>query len=144
MIKTLLSLSVVCLLSLVTISSATEDLQHYAEYFAGVQLLSSDKVLTPQQKALRYKKLSEISGITADQAKLFLNQYKNNPAQWKEFQKTVLAILQKNDEKQTTTSQNGNHADTVKQKDSLLKVNSNKGINRTVPLLKVIPSRRKS
>lgn len=144
MIKTLLSLSVVCLLSLVTISSATEALQHYAEYFAGIQLLSSDKVLTPQQKALRYKKLSEISGITADQAKLFINKYKNDPVQWQDFQKTVLAILQKSDTKQAAALQNGNRPDTVKQRDSLLKVNSNSTIKRSDSLLKINPPRRKS
>ncbi len=69
--------------------------QNYVSYFAGIDLLSTDKTLNQQQKAERYRRLCAVTGIDGPKAKAMVNKYKNDPAGWQKLRAAVLDVLQK-------------------------------------------------
>jgi hypothetical protein len=69
--------------------------QNYVFYFAGIELLSTDKTLNLQQKAERYRRLCVVTGINGVRAKAMVNKYKNDPAGWQKLRTAVLDVLQK-------------------------------------------------
>jgi hypothetical protein len=54
-----------------------------ADYFAGVYLLQANPDISDSARALRYRELEAITGITAAQAALLLKQYRSKPSEWK-------------------------------------------------------------
>jgi hypothetical protein len=68
-----------------------------AEFFAGVLLLQSTTVLTPEQKAEKYKELQMMTGITTADAKAILNDYRKKPTEWQNLYSIMTKLL--NDQK---------------------------------------------
>ncbi len=54
----------------------------FNQYLIGIEYLESTKDLSEKEKVIYYKKLVEITGISADSAKKYIAQYKNNPKEW--------------------------------------------------------------
>jgi hypothetical protein len=67
----------------------------YAAYVAGVELLVADKTLDSAEQARRYHRLCEITGVTGEKAKSFLQRLKRDPAGWEKFETMVMELLQK-------------------------------------------------
>jgi hypothetical protein len=67
----------------------------YICYFAGVELLSSGTTFSAKDKADRYRRLCEVTGVNGAAAKAFAITYRSDPAGWQKFQSAVLEILQK-------------------------------------------------
>jgi hypothetical protein len=61
---------------------------------AGVELIVSDKSLDPPSQARRYRRLCEITGVTAEKAKLYLRRFESDPAGWQKFETMVMELLQ--------------------------------------------------
>jgi hypothetical protein len=66
----------------------------YAEYFAGVQVLVSNKTIPQKDRACSYKKLCALSGVNAGLAAKFIRSYADDPAGWQKFQQSVAELLQ--------------------------------------------------
>jgi hypothetical protein len=75
--------------------SAVAPQNSYAAYVAGVELIVADKTLDPAEQARRYRRLCEITGVTGEKAKSFLQQLKSDPAGWQKFETLVMDLLQK-------------------------------------------------
>jgi hypothetical protein len=75
--------------------TAASALNPFAAYFAGVELITSDKNLDPAQRARRYRRLCEITGVTGEKAKIFMQRFKSDPAGWQKFETTVMELLRK-------------------------------------------------
>ncbi|HMD67699.1 MAG TPA: hypothetical protein VKF42_02405 [Chitinivibrionales bacterium] len=69
--------------------------QNFVSYFAGIELLSTDKTLSRTQAAQRYHRLCVLTGIDGAKAKVFVNGYRNDPAGWQKLRAAVLDALQK-------------------------------------------------
>jgi hypothetical protein len=69
--------------------------QDYVSYFAGMELLTSNKTLSRMQIALRYRRLCTVTGINGARAKAFVAGYRNDPAGWQKVRAAVLEALQK-------------------------------------------------
>lgn len=67
----------------------------FAAYFAGIELILSEKSLGPADQARRYRRLCEITGVTGEKAKNFLQRFKSDPAGWQKFETLVMELLQK-------------------------------------------------
>ncbi len=64
-------------------------------YYAGVQVISADTSVGRKEMAKRYRLLCKVTHTTREQAREYLKQLKNNPAEWQKFQSSVLELLQK-------------------------------------------------
>ncbi len=69
--------------------------QSYVFYFAGIELLSTDKRLNWQQKAERYRRLCLVTGIDGPKARALVIRYKYDPGGWQKLRAAVLDVLQK-------------------------------------------------
>jgi hypothetical protein len=68
---------------------------NFAEYVAGIELIISDKSLSAQEQARRYRMLCRITGVSGKDAKAFIRQYTTDPARWQKFETMVMEQLQK-------------------------------------------------
>ena len=68
---------------------------NFIAYVAGIELIISDKSLSPQEQARRYRRLCAITGISGEKAKAFIQQYKTDPAGWRKFETMVMELLQR-------------------------------------------------
>jgi|WetSurMetagenome_2_1015567.scaffolds.fasta_scaffold01661_14 hypothetical protein len=69
--------------------------QGYVVYFAGLEMLATDKTVSRFQAAARYRRLCVLTGINGEKAKVFIEGYKNDPAGWQKLRTAVLDELQK-------------------------------------------------
>jgi hypothetical protein len=70
----------------------------FAQYLAGVELLRTATELSREEKADRYRSLSTLTGMTAQEAVKRLKQYRNNPEQWKKVYETMVSMLEETSE----------------------------------------------
>jgi hypothetical protein len=64
-----------------------------ADFFAGVLLLQSSTVCTPEQKAEKYKELQVVTGITAPQANILLRRYREKPEEWQKLYALITTLV---------------------------------------------------
>jgi hypothetical protein len=67
----------------------------FAEYVAGVELILGEKNLSSAAQARRYRSLCIITGVNRENAKAFIERFRNDPAGWQKFEALVLELLQK-------------------------------------------------
>ena len=65
-----------------------------AEYLKGVEFLSEDNALSQEEKAAWYKKLSDVTGISTEQAIKLVTKYKNEPKKWSDILTVVTNLSQ--------------------------------------------------
>jgi hypothetical protein len=89
---------VYCLLGAYCIADSAEtqpSLENYLRYFAGIEMLATDKTGNRRLQAAQYRRLCVVTGISGAMAKDFALGYKNDPAGWQKFLSAVLDVLQK-------------------------------------------------
>jgi hypothetical protein len=64
-----------------------------AEFFAGVTLLQQQKDLKPVEKALKFRELEAMTGISAAKAKIILLRYRERPAEWQKIYNGMAKLL---------------------------------------------------
>jgi len=65
----------------------------YCYYLAGVTLLDKDSKDNAVVKAQKYKKLCQLTGVTAVSIRGFIDRYTNKPDQWQKVQAVIADIL---------------------------------------------------
>jgi hypothetical protein len=62
------------------------------QYLAGIEILG--RVQAPdEEKARRYARLERLTGVTADDARAFLDRYRDDAARWKEIHEKIDNLL---------------------------------------------------
>lgn len=91
MIRLIIALSAL-VVSAAAVFSGTEKVNE-AEFFAGVTLLQQQKDLKPGEKALKFRELEAMTGITAEKAKTILLHYRERPAEWQKLYNRIVKLL---------------------------------------------------
>jgi hypothetical protein len=68
--------------------------KHYIEYMAGIELLSNDKLSSPEEKAEKYRKLCRYTRVNADSVEAFIKSYSTKPDEWQKIQAAVMELIQ--------------------------------------------------
>ena len=92
--KSVIVFITVLLLAATVSFGAEKNTVNFAEYFAGVQVLVSNKTIQQKDRACCYKKLCAITGVNAGLAAKFIRSYADDPAGWQKFQQSVADLLQ--------------------------------------------------
>ncbi len=66
----------------VKVTGLSQEEKRLAKYIAGIELLEAERTITPDEKSAWYEKLSELTGLTAEQANNLVDRFKNNPEKW--------------------------------------------------------------
>lgn len=82
------------LTAVVTECFATASDDPFVKYIAGIELLRSARNLTNEQKAAYYKKLCEVTGMSALSAGKKLENYLDNPEQWAKKLKEIQTLIE--------------------------------------------------
>jgi len=82
--------------------------ENFASFLAGILLIEENKNLSSEQKALEYKQLQQITGISGSEAIEFINSFRDNPAEFKEIYTSVKAELTGTEKEKKTVSENKN------------------------------------
>ena len=69
------------------------DGQNQAEFFAGLLLLQSDVTLPADQKAIKYRELQAMTGITSGKAAMLLKGLRETPEDWSTLQTAMTPLL---------------------------------------------------
>ncbi len=91
----LAALFLICAIGAVRAADIAPPYQNLVSYFAGIELLATDKTVSRTQAAQRYRRLCALTGINGATAKAFVNRYRNDPAGWQKLRAAVLDALQK-------------------------------------------------
>jgi hypothetical protein len=70
------------------------DHERFEQYIIGIKYLESAKELSTEEKIEYYKKLVEITDFSAEKAKDYINQYKDNPEKWEKKVNSVINFLE--------------------------------------------------
>ena len=96
--KNILLLAVIFFIGAFVAVHAADSRQPYGDYisyFAGVELLATDKTLSPAQVSERYRRLCVLTGIDGAKARAFAKEFTNDPTGWQKLRAAVLDLLQK-------------------------------------------------
>ncbi len=66
---------------------------NFASFLAGILLIEENRNLSSGQKAIEYKKLQQITGISGSDAIRFINSYRDKPAEFKKIYASIKAEL---------------------------------------------------
>ncbi|MBN2036958.1 MAG: hypothetical protein JW768_09480 [Chitinispirillaceae bacterium] len=67
--------------------------EQQARFLAGVFVLQSRNGLSPAEKALRFRVLEAMSGVTAAEARTLLRSVRENPQEWRRVNEAILHIV---------------------------------------------------
>jgi hypothetical protein len=87
-----------CLLCAFCTACAAEErpgIEKYVRYFAGLEMILTDKTLSRPAQASRYRRLCAVTGVSGADAKVFMTGYRDDPAGWQKFMASVLEALEK-------------------------------------------------
>lgn len=73
--------------------TAASSIDSFASFLAGILLIEESRNLSSEQKAIEYKNLQHITGISGSEAILFINSFRENPAEFKKIYNSVKAKL---------------------------------------------------
>ena len=73
---------------------ACAEADSFIQYLAGIEVLRASRHMNDEQKAVYYKKLSEVTGISAREAVQRIARYYDRPQQWKQIQEEVRLVLE--------------------------------------------------
>ncbi len=89
---------ILIILSGFTVTRAQGDKQQrFEQYLIGIKHVESAYSLSEPEKMAYYKKLVEITGFTADSAKVYVEKYREHPEKWAKLIDDIIAFLEKND-----------------------------------------------
>ena len=71
-------------------ASSTEK---FASFLAGILLIAESRTFSSEQKALEYKQLQQITGISGSEVIEFINSFRENPKEFKEIYTSIKAEL---------------------------------------------------
>jgi|GEM_PF-2893898 hypothetical protein len=80
--------------------------KNFASFLAGILLIEENKSLSSEQKALEYKQLQQITGISGSEAIQFINSFRDNPAEFKVIYTSIKAELTGTKKEKETVSEN--------------------------------------
>ncbi len=66
---------------------------NFAQFLAGVSILSSNRTLSDKQKALEFSNLVKLTGITAKEALQRIESYRDKPSEWKKVYTESLSTI---------------------------------------------------
>jgi hypothetical protein len=89
------AISLIGALGAVHAADSRQPYGNYVSYFAGVELLATDKTLSPAQVSQRYRRLCMLTGIDGAKARTFAKEFTNDPTGWQKLRAAVLDLLQK-------------------------------------------------
>jgi hypothetical protein len=74
-------------------TNAAPSLDDQSRYFAGVFLITSAPGLSGKEKAMKYRELETVTGISTVRAQALLRLYRAKPAEWRELYDSIVKIL---------------------------------------------------
>ena len=71
-------------------ASSIGDMNHF---LAGVILLNGNNKLSQEEKTQQFRKLGVITGVSGQDAKKFVESYRNRPEEWKKIYESIVDIF---------------------------------------------------
>lgn len=87
---------IVCILCLSLCSEREKEpfsQKNIEKYLAGIKYLNAAENLSASEKKAYYKKLVDITGVSATIAKNFINEHGNHPEKWKEVLEHINELI---------------------------------------------------
>ena len=66
----------------------------FVQFVAGIELIRAARDMSEQQKAACYRKLIEVTGMSAAAVEARINSYRDRPEQWYNVHKKIAALLE--------------------------------------------------
>lgn len=66
----------------VKVTGLSGEERRLAVFLAGIELLETERSITPDEKSAWFEKLKELTGFDAESANLVIDKFKNNPEKW--------------------------------------------------------------
>ena len=80
-------------------SSAETEPERFRQYLIGIKYLETANELSHEEKVAYYEKLVALTDFTADKAKKYLMQYKDDPEKWEKIISSVIKMLENSNTK---------------------------------------------
>ncbi|NLG16238.1 MAG: hypothetical protein GX556_02775 [Fibrobacter sp.] len=77
---------------------------NFAQFLAGVSILSNNRTLSDEQKALEFSNLMKITGITAKEALQRIESYREKPSEWKKIYTESLSTITDNNKRKAESA----------------------------------------
>ncbi len=72
--------------------------ERFEQYLIGIKYLEAAKELSLEERIVYYNKLVKLTNFSADKAKNYLNQFKDDPEKWEKTINSVISILEKDNQ----------------------------------------------
>lgn len=82
------------------ITGLSKDEKKLARFIGGIEMMESERTLSPAEQAAWYQKICELTGLTSEKIKELIDRFKNNPEKWAKILEFASQEISKKEDEQ--------------------------------------------